>query len=178
VIRKEILLAEPMNKDYITVYLPSFGASQLAKGFHQLKEFQFQVFSKEIIEPYQTGNIQFMPVSKHLFTRSLINCQGIITGAGFETPAEALYLAKKLMVVPIGGQYEQSCNAVALEKMGVCKINGFDFQSSSVFYDWINDPKEILLRPDHSTEAIISYLMHHCHGKRYELDSCYPELVF
>ena len=178
VIRRDILLAEPLIKNHITVYLPSFSATELTKWLQPLTEFQFQVFSKEIKEPYRKVNIQFMPVNKNLFTRSMINCQGIITGAGFEAPAEALYLGKKLMVIPIGGQYEQSCNAVALENMGVLKIEGFNSQFSSIFCSWINDQKETLFRPDHSTEAIISYLMHHCQGKKYELDSCYPELVF
>jgi hypothetical protein len=39
--------------------------------------------------------------------------------AGFEGPSEALYLKKKLLVIPISGQYEQACNAAALQKMGV-----------------------------------------------------------
>lgn len=40
-------------------------------------------------------------------------------GAGFETPEEALFLGKKLMVIPIKGQYEQQCNVAALKEMGV-----------------------------------------------------------
>jgi hypothetical protein len=32
----------------------------------------------------------------------------------FETPAEALFLGKKLLVIPMTGQYEQECNAAAL----------------------------------------------------------------
>jgi len=43
---------------------------------------------------------------------------GVFCGAGFETPAEAMFLKKKLMVIPMKGQYEQQCNAAALEEIG------------------------------------------------------------
>jgi uncharacterized protein (TIGR00661 family) len=44
---------------------------------------------------------------------------GIITGGGFETPAEALYLNKKLMVIPLRNHYEQYCNSAALAQLGI-----------------------------------------------------------
>ncbi|MBX9448782.1 MAG: hypothetical protein KL787_03270 [Taibaiella sp.] len=40
-------------------------------------------------------------------------------GAGFEGPCEALYLGKKILVIPMTGQYEQQCNAAALASVGV-----------------------------------------------------------
>jgi hypothetical protein len=39
-----------------------------------------------------------------------------LCNAGFETPAEALFMDKKLFVIPIHNQYEQECNACALIK--------------------------------------------------------------
>src|SRR5690606_40225251 len=53
------------------------------------------------------------------FISSMAGASGILCGAGFETPAEALFLNKKLMVVPMKGQFEQQCNAAALKTMGV-----------------------------------------------------------
>ncbi|MBS1975385.1 MAG: glycosyl transferase, partial [Bacteroidetes bacterium] len=124
-----------------------------------IKDFQFEIFSKEVDQPVKQGNLLFIPVSKNLFNRSLINCHGIITSAGFETPAEALFLQKKLMVIPIKGQYEQLCNAVALEEMGVKKINALNANLNSVFADWINAENKINYEPEHSTEQIIRFLM-------------------
>ena len=43
----------------------------------------------------------------------------MLCGAGFELPAEALFLNKKLMVIPMMGQYEQLCNGESLKKIGV-----------------------------------------------------------
>jgi uncharacterized protein (TIGR00661 family) len=178
VIKKEIIRAEPSDKGHITVYLPSYSDEELTKHFIRLKDFHFQVFSKEVKQPTKVENILFIPVNKDAFNKSMIHCKAIITGAGFETPAEALYMGKKLLAIPIGGQYEQFCNAAALEKMGVPWIQSLDDQFVPAFIDLMNRPQRISLSPDHSTEAIISFLMHSCTTQRKdELDYIYPELV-
>jgi predicted glycosyltransferase len=56
----------------------------------------------------------------------MIHSQGIITGGGFETPAEALFLGKKIMSIPIKGQYEQQCNAAALKTLGAKVLTDMD----------------------------------------------------
>ncbi len=179
VIKKDILNAAPQNQGYITVYLSSYSDKELAKYFAPLRDFQFQIFSKEVKQPVKQGNMLFIPVSKEAFNKSLIDCQGIITGAGFETPAEALYLGKKLMVIPIHGQYEQFCNAAALEEMGVVSLPVLDSAFAPAFQSWISEQKKISFSPDYSTEAIISFLMLHCKGiKQHEPGLIYPEYVF
>jgi uncharacterized protein (TIGR00661 family) len=179
VIKKNILLAEPMNKGHITVYLPSFNDAAVSKYLSPIKDFQFEVFSKEVRQQIKQNNILFIPVDKEQFNKSLINCHGIITNSGFETPAEALYLRKKLLVIPIKGQYEQVCNATALEEMGVKKINSLNENFSEVFAKWINEENAIDFIPDYSTEAIISFLMQRCkHKQESAMDMPYPGLAF
>ncbi|HMH34810.1 MAG TPA: glycosyltransferase family protein [Puia sp.] len=170
VVKKDILQADPVDLGHITVYLPSYSDRELEKHFLMLRESRFQVFSKEVTQSRQHGNIHFIPVNNQAFIKSLVQCKGIITGAGFETPAEALYLGKQLMVIPIKGQYEQACNAVALEKMGVRRLQTLDGQFVSEFQDWISSPKKITLSLSHSTEDIILFLIHHCTGKKHDLD--------
>src|SRR5436190_8128801 len=99
-----------------------------------------------------------MPVEKALFNDALINCSGIITGGGFETPAEALKLEKKLMVIPITGQYEQQCNAAALEQMGIDKLDKLDDDFTVHFNEWIQT-SPVKIKYDHSTEDIIANVM-------------------
>ena len=137
IIRKEIREAEPLDKKYITVYLPSMREQQLKGLFGSLTGFRFEIFCRETKEPHRAGNIHFMPVDKALFNKSLINCTGIITGAGFETPAEALHLEKKLLCIPIKGQYEQQCNAAALKEMGVYCLKNIKQDFEKNFYNWI-----------------------------------------
>ncbi len=179
IIKKDILQAEPEDKGHISVYLSSYSDATLSQYFGPLEGFRFQVFSKEVKQPVQKGNILFIPVSNTAFNKSLIHCKGIITGAGFETPAEALYLGKKLMVIPIRGQYEQFCNAAALKKMGVPVLYslGPDFGIFFLFLD--RSKTRPVLTLDHSTESIVSYLMHQAASqKRDTLDMLYPDCVF
>ena len=179
VIKREILQAEPMDKGHVTVYLSSFSDAIVSRYLSPLKDYSFQVFSKEVQHPVQQGNILFIPVSKNAFNKSLISCKAIITGAGFETPAEAMYLGKKLLVIPIRGQYEQFCNAAALERMGVPVLKGLDGDFATVFRAMMQHKRSPGLRLDHTTESIVSYLMHHCTDrKKHQLDLLYPEFIF
>jgi len=159
IIKKNILLAERKDKGHISVYLPSFSDRVVSSYLSAVKDFQFEVFSKEIRQAGKKHNISFIPVDKDAFNKSLISCHGIITNSGFETPAEALSLGKKLLVIPIKGQYEQLCNASALEAMGVQKINTLDENFSNRFAHWVGNTNKIDFSPEYSTEAIISFLM-------------------
>jgi uncharacterized protein (TIGR00661 family) len=138
VIKKEILDAEPVDKGHITIYLPSYPEYVLEKIFRSFRYLQFHIFSKETKQPVKKNNILFFPVNKMLFNQSLIECTGIVTGAGFETPAEALYLGKKIMAIPSRGQYEQQCNAAALQKLGVTCPQKIDANFQNMIYQWLN----------------------------------------
>jgi uncharacterized protein (TIGR00661 family) len=179
IIKEDILQAEPKDKGHITIYLPSYSDAVVCEYFSQLKDFRFEVFSKEIKQPVLKKNVLLTPVNKDGFNKSVINCTGIITSAGFETPAEALFLGKKLLAVPIKGQYEQLCNAAALEKMGVAYIDSIGKDFIAVFNEWMNDKKQIRLSTNHSTGSIISFLVSHAvRRKKYEEDLVYPGLSF
>ncbi|MBK6937177.1 MAG: glycosyl transferase [Chitinophagaceae bacterium] len=137
VIKDGIIRAEPVNEGHITVYLPSYSDIQLFNLFRQLPAYRFEVFSPKKTAPYSEENVTFKPVNKSLFNTSLIRCEGIICGAGFETPAEALHLGKKIIAIPINGQYEQQCNAAALENMGITCLNNINNAFCKVFSTWI-----------------------------------------
>lgn len=159
VIKQEILVADPKNKGHITVYLPSYCDHTLAKYLEPHSKFRFHVFSREVSQVVQRGHIRFIPVSREAFNKSLIECAGVITGAGFETPAEALYLGKKIIAIPINGQYEQACNAAALKKLGVTTIDRLDENFANIFLKWYNDPANASVFFPHSTEYIIDFVM-------------------
>ncbi len=158
VIKKEINKAQPADKDFIAVYLPSYCENIMEKYFHPLAPNRFHIFSWQTKNIKRSNNITFMPVDKILFNEALINCSGIITGGGFETPEEALKLEKKLMVIPIRGQYEQQCNAAALVQMGIKKLDKFDDDFTEHFEEWVVS-KPIKINYDHSTEDIIAKVM-------------------
>lgn len=140
VVKQSIIDATPVDKGHITVYLPSWCEAQLQLLLQALPAFRFEVFSRETTTIHKEKNVLFIPVNKELFNKSLIGCTGIICGAGFETPAEALQLGKKIMAIPIRGQYEQQCNAAALERLGVTCLASAGQQFKQQFYKWIQAP--------------------------------------
>lgn len=148
VVKKEILEAEPVDNGYITVYLPSYCEPQLIGTFQPFSDIRFEIFSSQTKEPRQHENIRFLPVNKNLFNNSLIHCSGIITGGGFETPAEALHLGKKIITIPIRSQYEQQCNAVALEQLGVLRLKKIDADFKTQLYNWMQSGK--IIKMDYS----------------------------
>ena len=176
VIKKEILDAEPNDANYVSVYLPSYCEPQLEKIFHPLWDFSFQVFSRETQQVKTSANIRFMPIDTSLFNQSLVNCTGIITGGGFETPAEAIHLGKKIISIPIRGQYEQICNAAALQKLGITCLQKIDKNFPSVFYKWINETKSLRVDYSRSITESLEYLFA-CHEKMQaakEIEFTYP----
>lgn len=141
IIRPDILKATPSESGEYVVYLPAYGDSQLIKILSKQDE-EFVVFSKFSTFSYRKNNVTIVPAQVQEFTSRMISCKGIITGAGFETPAEAMYLGKKLMCIPIKGQYEQHCNAAALEELGVPV---YEKLSTGILRHWLNETKVIHL---------------------------------
>lgn len=141
VIKDQLIQASPTNEGHITVYLSAYEQHCIAHHFTSLPDVHFHWFLHDINRIERVGNITYMPISNELFNQSLLGCAGIITGGGFETPAEALYLGKRLMCIPIRGQYEQRCNAAALEAAGICVLEdaATDHFANDILA-WLNDP--------------------------------------
>jgi uncharacterized protein (TIGR00661 family) len=149
VIRQEVRDADIDELDHYTVYLPSFDDERLVKKLSQFGAINWHVFSKHSKEPYQTGNVVVKPITNAEFVVDMAKSKGVLCGAGFETPAEALYLNKKLMVIPMKGQYEQQCNAAALKLMGVPVIDSLKKKHFEKIGQWIDsDDKVEVFYPD------------------------------
>jgi uncharacterized protein (TIGR00661 family) len=139
IIKSSILHATPVNDGHITVYLGHYADHLVIKQLLRLKNFKFHLFSKQVETVAQQENIKLLPLNQSMFDDSLIRSHGVITGAGFETPAEALYLGKQLMVLPMHGQYEQACNAAALHEFAVSVVSTIDDYFPVYFNRWIFD---------------------------------------
>lgn len=159
VIKSEIWNAQPMHGGYITVYLPSYCDCEIRKFFAKLTNYRFQVFSKEVQYITKQNHLTFIPVGKKAFNDSLVNCDAIICGAGFETPSEALHLNKKMMVMPIKGQYEQKCNAAALEKLGVKVLPELPENFDAVFEEWYHQTQPLNIRFPYNAADITHMMM-------------------
>ncbi|HPE77313.1 MAG TPA: glycosyltransferase family protein [Draconibacterium sp.] len=158
VIRSAIRNAKPKNNKHYTVYLPAFNNSEIENVLSAFPEVQWEVFSKHNKETYQRNNIHFQPVSLENFNRSFINCEGILCNAGFETPAEAIYMGKKLCVVPMKYQYEQACNARFLSEMGVLVISDLVNHKKELGF-WLRMENAIQIKYPDETRRILGAIL-------------------
>lgn len=119
VIRNEVRALKVSNAGHYTVYLPAVADVHLVKLLQQIPEVSWQVFSKHTRHSYVSANVSVRPIHNEDFMESLASCAGLFTGGGFESPSEAMFLGKKLLIAPMKYQYEQQCNAYALKQLGI-----------------------------------------------------------
>ena len=155
VIKQEIVDAIPSDQGHVTVYLSHYSDEVVVKALQKVKDVRFQVFSKKVQQPIIHENVTLLPISNEGFTKSLIHCNGVITGAGFETPAEALYLGKKVLALPIKGQYEQLCNAAAMKEFGVVVVDAIGNDFDAQVEQWLNGSATQALQLSHNTHQIV-----------------------
>ncbi len=141
IIRKEIRGRDPLGKGHYTVYMPSFEPEKIIPYLKKV-DVEWQMFSKHRSStPRREGNVSVFPVDSEKFAESVCGCEGVLCNSGFETPSESLYLGKKLLVIPMKGQYEQECNTAALKKMGVSTQNAVTPQLPDALETFVNSAK-------------------------------------
>ena len=150
----------PANEGHYTVYLPAYEEEILVERLQYLsRSVRWEVFSKHSHTPAEYGNVRVWPVSGPAFLDSLARSAGVLCGAGFETPAEALFLGKKLLVMPMKQQYEQQCNAAALAGMGVPVIKNFKDKNLDRVDQWLHQDQVIPVDYPDQTAAVIDQLL-------------------
>ncbi|WAC41974.1 glycosyltransferase family protein [Pedobacter sp. SL55] len=157
VIRSEIRQLTPTNLGHYTVYLPAIDDKALVNVLKQISHVRWEVFSKHTKIAYTDGNVFVEPIHNEKFNQSMASCEGVFTGGGFEGPAEALHLGKKLLVAPMRFQYEQQCNAYALKQFGLPVIWGSNHNWVPILKDFVAKPQEHQFNFPDETAAIIAH---------------------
>lgn len=155
VIRSSIREAIPTSGEHYAVYLPAYDDRKLVPLLMKIPNVRWHIFSKHAKKPYHIGKLSVYPVNKDEFVASVLSCKGILCGAGFETPAEALYLGKKLMVVPMKKQYEQYYNAAALKALGVPVLKNVKKKRLDKIREWIESDNRVAIQYTNSTREAI-----------------------
>lgn len=162
VIRQEVRSMIPTDEGHYTVYLPSYSDNALVEHLSKFPNAKWEVFSKHNKEPFTFKNVHIQPIENNAFIKSMASSTGVLCGAGFEGPAEALYLGKKVMVIPMQQQYEQQCNAAAAAEIGVPVIK----QLSSKYYErikwWLATNEKVNVSyPDITADIIQNMIAEH-----------------
>ncbi|GAB1463959.1 glycosyltransferase family protein [Pedobacter sp.] len=157
VIRSEIRQLKPTNLGHYTVYLPAIDDKDLVNVLQQIPQVRWEVFSKHTKIAYANGNVFVEPINNEKFNKSMASCEGVFTGGGFEGPAEALHLGKKLLVAPMRFQYEQQCNAYALKQFGLPVIWGSNHNWVPILKNFVANPQEHRFDFPDETAAIIAH---------------------
>ena len=159
VIRQEIRNATIEDGEHYTVYLPSYGDEKLISILEKIKNVNWHIFSKQSNKKQKIDNIEIIPIDNDKYIESLRKCKGLLCNAGFEGPAEALYLGKKVMVIPQKSQYEQNCNAVAIKTLGVPVIKKLKQKNIHKLLDWIDSQQEIKIYYPDITDQIVKTIL-------------------
>jgi uncharacterized protein (TIGR00661 family) len=155
VIRKRVRDCEVKEKGHYTVYLPAYDDKKLIPLLSKFSKVKWEIFSKHAKKTYHIGKISVYPVNNEEFTLSMASSKGILCGAGFETPAEAIYLQKKLLVVPMKKQYEQHYNAAALKEIGVPILKKVKKKYLDTVEEWLDSNERVKIDyPDIASEAV------------------------
>jgi uncharacterized protein (TIGR00661 family) len=159
IIRKEIRNAQWSKDGHYTVYLPSYDDARILKRLKKFPDVKWHVFSKHSKKKYKDDNVVVRPISNEAFLDSFVHCDGIITGAGFGAPGEALLMGKKLMVVPMKQQYEQQCNAAALRDMGVTVISSLKKKHHETISSWLETDRIVPVEYPDETAMILDRIL-------------------
>jgi uncharacterized protein (TIGR00661 family) len=137
VIRSSIRQCKSTDFGHYVVYLPFYNDKKIIHALSRFPDVQWEVFSKHSNKAYTVGSINVHPISESHFHEKFASCSGVICSAGFGTTAEALFLGKKLLVIPMKNQYEQQCNALALQQMDVPVIKSLKSKWFPLLEHWL-----------------------------------------
>ena len=118
VIRPMVAKLEPTEGEHILLYSTTGkGAEQLQSMLGKFGDCKFRIYGFDRVGEFK--NCIFKERSTEGFLADLASCRGVIASAGFSLISECLYLKKKMLLLPISGQYEQMINAYYIEKLGL-----------------------------------------------------------
>jgi uncharacterized protein (TIGR00661 family) len=102
----------------ILVYLPFEHIKDVLSLFRRFRRHEFFIYHS-LSKAEDHGHIHLRPYSRNGFLKDLIECNGVISNAGFELASEAFHLGKRILVKPLEGQMEQVSNALAITSLNL-----------------------------------------------------------
>ncbi len=129
ILRKAVQQTEPTRGDHVLVYHNDpTGLVGMLEALGGLPDVRFVVYNFQPPEDAaeRLPNVEFKQPDVEGFLADLGSAKAVICTAGYTLICEALYLGKPLLVMPNGGIFEQTLNAIMLEqeRLGEAAMKG------------------------------------------------------
>lgn len=160
-LRDELFAQAQERGDFLLVYLLNSGyARQIERWHAQRPEVRLHCFwdhpdAAEV--EHRDATLTFHRLHDEKFLSLMARCRGLVTTAGFESVCEAMYLGKPALMVPVGGHFEQHCNAHDAEAAGagladthfqidrLLQFAEYDAALAPRFRQWVHSAEERFL---------------------------------
>jgi uncharacterized protein (TIGR00661 family) len=138
-LRQEVKSIQPQSGERWLAYLTHYRlADEIMAWSAQNPEVQLDCFwdnPTQKSENQYSESLTFHPIDAEKYLTKMTTCAGLISTAGFESVAEAMYLGKPVMMVPVPNHIEQMINAHDGELSGAgVQARTFDL---SIFKDYL-----------------------------------------
>jgi uncharacterized protein (TIGR00661 family) len=118
IVRPIITELTPSNAGHITIYWTTgTNEDHLRDVLARFPGQQFHIYGFN--KAAERSNCVFRERSTAGFLADLASSRGVIASAGFSLISECLHLKKKMLLLPLAGQYEQLINARYIQKLGL-----------------------------------------------------------
>jgi len=123
VLRPEILAARGEPGGHVLVYQTSTSNQALPDILKACgRECRIYGLRRGLQADVVDGNLVYRPFSEAGFIDDLRTARAVVAGGGYTLMSEAVYLHKPLLSLPVQGQFEQTLNALYLQKLGYGRL--------------------------------------------------------
>ena len=163
IIRPEVQCLTPSREDFILVYYNQpEGSLQLLDRLRAHGQRYIIYNFPEPDDAHAYSNLVFKPARLDGFLDDLARCRGVLCTAGFTLISEALFLGKPLLAVPNRGIFEQTLNAIFLEREALGKAvigRGVTLEDLSAFEESLDKMAGNLYgRPASGNKAALDFI--------------------
>lgn len=152
----EPMMAEDVQENLILVYLPFESPGAIRRLLAPFGKWEFHVYHGSVEEEHRERNVSWHRISRQGFQRLLARASGVICNSGFELISEALQANKKILTRPLAGQWEQCCNAKALQQLGWGRVMArLDRESVA---RWLGESPPVKVDYPDVASAIVAWL--------------------
>ena len=118
-LRTEVLDARPEPGKHLLVYQTTSTNLKLPEILKDAAmPCRIYGLRRELTEDIVEGNLTYRPFDETRFIEDLLTAVAVIAGGGFTLMSEAVYLHKPMLSIPVKGHFEQTLNALYLQKLG------------------------------------------------------------